>query len=370
MVQKSSYVKRGPHKIIKDHKSGACELLPTHGRSKATIKKHGSDLCLSPQHLTPHRPIASSDQVFSELNKKTVSEPHKIIGLEGHEPAQPWGAPAATMGMQFAATIDMPPFPTVQDLDNEFDGFPDSGNPFIERETPIQPSKQPIVFAANIQPPRAASLIVADVIRSEDKLFFMSCSQERSQRRKEWKLVRVDFKGSLQKNPACIQNGKFLVEFFIEHHRDSALDVRDRRFWLEHHRSNSHKTLSTSYHVIQPSQCSEKIAIDKNLVSYREWIQLTDPAILIHGPFDFATTHNRKTRDRISANDWRHLIECSSKFDNETPKFFRQQILHVDVTQPIYETISNDKSVEDRCHTFLLNLEFSQQTLQHFETAP
>ena len=69
MVKKLSYVKRGPYRIVKDYKSGAYELLPTHGRSKVTIKKHGSDLYLSPQHLTPHRPIVSSDQVFSELNK-------------------------------------------------------------------------------------------------------------------------------------------------------------------------------------------------------------------------------------------------------------------------------------------------------------
>jgi hypothetical protein len=57
------------------------------------------------------------------------------------------------------------------------------------------------------------------------------------------------------------------------------------------------------------------------------------------------------------------------KYDNPTPTFFPQRILLVDITQPICETISTDKSVEERCHTFLLNLEFSQQTLEEFEPA-
>jgi hypothetical protein len=182
--------------------------------------------------------------------------------------------------------------------------------------------------------------------------------------------VRIDFHSSLKKNPSCLHNGRFLVEFFIEHHRDSTLDIRERRFWLEYHRSNSHKTLSTSYHIIQPSQYSEKLASDKNLVSYREWIQLNDPLILLHGPFDFANINNRKTRDRIAENDWRSLIACASKYDNSAPVFFQQRIMHVDSTQPIYETISNDKSVEERCHTFLLDLEYSQQTLQDFGPEP
>jgi hypothetical protein len=216
------------------------------------------------------------------------------------------GGAAATAGVNFADLLNVPLFPTVQDLDNEFDGWPESGNPFIERETPIVqqlPIKQ-IVFSTQPSPPVTISKLVADIVRSEDKLFFIAYSQERSQTRREWKIVRVDFRGSLlQKNPSCLQNGRFLVEFFIEHHGDSTLDIRERHFWVEYHRSNSHKTLSTAYHILQPSQFSEKIALDKNLVSYREWIQLSDPSILLHGPFNFATIHDRKTRDRIAETD-------------------------------------------------------------------
>jgi hypothetical protein len=255
--------------------------------------------------------------------------------------------------------LDVPPFPTVQDLDNEFDGWPESGNPFVEREMPITlPTEpRPMAFSNTPPPPSTMAVIFVDIIRSEDKLFFIAYSQERSQCRNEWKLVRVDFKSSLQKNPGCLQNGRFLMEFFVQRHRDSTLDIRQRRFWLEYHTSNSHKTLSTSYHIIQPSQYSEQIALDKNLVSYREWIQLNGPSICLHGPFDFAFLHNRKTRDRVAETDWRALISGSSKFDNSPPQFF---------PQPIFETISMDDSVTDRCRTFMLNLEFSKQTLNEF----
>jgi hypothetical protein len=72
-VQKLAYTKRGPYKIIKDYNSGSYELQPTVGRSRATIKKHRSDLHLSPQSLIPRRPTQSSDLNFGDLHKKTIS---------------------------------------------------------------------------------------------------------------------------------------------------------------------------------------------------------------------------------------------------------------------------------------------------------
>jgi hypothetical protein len=96
-VQKLAYTKQGQYKIIKDYKSGYYKLRPTVGRSRTTIKKHGSDLYLSPQSLVPHWPTQSSDLGFGDLKKKTISQPYKIIGLEGYEPLQPWSAPAAAV---------------------------------------------------------------------------------------------------------------------------------------------------------------------------------------------------------------------------------------------------------------------------------
>ena len=41
----------------------------------------------------------------------------------------------------------------------------------------------------------------------------------------------------------------------------------------------------------------------------------------IHGPFNFATVHNRKTRDRIKQADWQVLASHSHMFQNSVPSF-------------------------------------------------
>jgi hypothetical protein len=164
-VHKLAYIKRGPYKIVKDYKSGSYELQPTVGRSRATIKKHGSDLYLSPQSLIPHRPTKSSDLNFGDLHKKTISQPYKIVGLEGYEPLQPWSAPATAVRLNLALLDEIPPFPTLQELDNKFDGWPESGNPFVDREvlTPAGPVKNAIWALPTSIKTRAT--IVADLIR-------------------------------------------------------------------------------------------------------------------------------------------------------------------------------------------------------------
>jgi hypothetical protein len=181
------------------------------------------------------------------------------------------------------------------------------------------------------------------LFRSEDKLFFIAYSQERSQRRKEWKLVRIDFKKSLQQHPSCLQDGQFLAEFFIEHHRDKNLDISSRRYWLEYHSSTSHKTLSVDYHIIQPSQYSEATAKSKRLVPYREWIHIDDNAIAIHGPFDFAKLNNRQTRDRVSAEDWLILSELQSLYQNQAPVITKRKCTLILLNQVMSRSEKTDK---------------------------
>jgi hypothetical protein len=366
-VRKLSYIKRGPYRIVNDYKSGSYELQPTVGRSRATIKKHGSDLYLSPQSLIPHKPISSSDTNFGNLHKKTVSQPYKIIGVEGYEPSQPWAQSAEATQLNLALLEDIPTFPTVQEMDNQFDGWPESGNPFVNRDI-VSPAIAETVHANISALPnsiRTKAMIIADLIRSEDKLFFIAYSQERSQVRKEWKLVKIDFKRSLQQHPQCLQDGRFLAEFYIEHHRDKKLDICNRRYWLEYHKSNSHKTLSVEYHILQPSQYSEAMAASKLLVPYREWISIDDPDQAIHGPFDFATLNNRKTRDRVSEKHWLILGEKSALYDNEAPKI-SERVMHVDITQPIYEQVRGNQEVEDRSRVFMMNMEYNDETLLNY----
>jgi hypothetical protein len=225
------------------------------------------------------------------------------------------------------------------------------GNLFFNREhsTPTTSSKNKdsiiITLPAHI---RTKTTIIADLVALEDKLFFIAYGQYRDQQRKEWKLVRVDFEKSIRQHPSCPQDSRFLVEFFIEHHRDANIDICSQRYWLEYHKSNAHKTLSANYHILQPSQYSLEIAKSKQLVPYREWVNLDDIlGVSLHGPFNFATRNNRKTKDRISAADWLALADQSAHYQNQAPKV-SSHVIHVDVTQPIFENISTDH--EDYTH--------------------
>jgi hypothetical protein len=108
----------------------------------------------------------------------------------GYEPAQLWGVPTATAGIDLINILDVPSFPTIQDLDNEFDGWPKSSNPFIKHEMPItQPTTaiptQPIVFSTTLSPPPMILMLIANMVHSEDKLFCIAYSQEHSHSNKK-----------------------------------------------------------------------------------------------------------------------------------------------------------------------------------------
>ena len=73
-------------------------------------------------------------------------------------------------------------------------------------------------------------------------------------------------------------------------------------------------------HVVHPSPTSESYANQNNLVPFRQWINLSHESTYIHGPFDFASINGRKTRDRISNDNWEHLYNLSERFVNALPK--------------------------------------------------
>jgi hypothetical protein len=162
--------------------------------------------------------------------------------------------------------------------------------------------------------------------------------------------------------PKLPQDGRFLMEFFIEHHRDKHLDIYSRKYWLEYHQTKFQKFLSTDYHILQPSQYSKDTAKSMGLVPYREWMQIADSSVTLHGLFNCATLNNRKSRNRISKTDWIVLQDCETLYHNPAPKL-TQRIMNVDISQPTYENIKGNQEVQSRCETFMFNLEFTDTTL-------
>ena len=374
-VKKLSYSRRGPYTVIKVHPSGSYDLTLTSSTSSAVIKKHGSELILCPQHLIPHQPIKSSDQIYSEFNKPIIENPFSQAFIEGYTPSNPWEAASAATSelLESRESSPLPKFPTVEEMDAEYDSWPESGNPFTPTITHDQyinqstnaPSqgtsnmrgtdntsqfhnKTPIsVSNAYTVPPTIPqfSSLIQSIISSEDKLFFISYSLL-NQTRKEWKLVQLDFTQSMLKYPTCLQDGKFIMNFLIQHPKDNNTPYKFKRFWIEYHKILSQKRLHTQYHIIQPSELSTKLASNQDLTPYREWINIKDPATIIHGPFNFATINNRKTRDRISLREWEILAQSKHLYDNDRPIIDDVPVQLIHWNEPI-QLIQDDENVAD-----------------------
>jgi len=78
------------------------------------------------------------------------------------------------------------------------------------------------------------STLVANIINSSDKLFFVSHSLGNPSARK-WRLVRVAFSNSTSLSPSCLQDGRFLVDFYTLHYSDIRYNATNQRYWLQYH---------------------------------------------------------------------------------------------------------------------------------------
>jgi hypothetical protein len=152
---------------------------------------------------------------------------------------------------------------------------------------------------------------------------------------REWRLVRVAFSDSTALSPSCLQDGRFLVDFYILHYSDVRYNAINQRYWLQYHSpSDIHTPTSlTTTHLIRPSDTSESHATRAKLVPFCRWINLTHTDTYLHGPFEFATVNGRKTRDRVAQADWDILsgFTLTSTFINPLPRFdLPSYSIHVD----------------------------------------
>jgi hypothetical protein len=84
----------------------------------------------------------------------------------------------------------------------------------VVKEEPILyngPPPSPAVIQAPPIPP--ISLLIRSVINSLDRLFFVSHSLGNPSIQ-EWCLIRIALSDSTSLSPLCLQDGRFLVEFY------------------------------------------------------------------------------------------------------------------------------------------------------------
>ena len=107
-----------------------------------------------------------------------------------------------------------------------------------------------------------------------------------------------------------------------------------------------------SAHLIRPSPDSPKYASAEGLAPFRRWARLTNADTFIDGPFEFAVINGHKSRDRVSADNWKVLLKHRHLFANEVPGL---DLPDYSVHCGQFHTSFDSKPIGDRVSAFLAN---------------
>ena len=280
-----------------------------------------------PPELVPFAPIDGPDNRYSQLYKPIGKDPFIDAGLKGWAPTQPISIPAHMLA---AGDKDDFHWPSLQELNDEIAPFPwETGEEEAAEHLEDDLETVPVMYhGPNPAPPEpflptvpTIATLASQITSSKDRLFFIAHSLLGTDNA-EWRLVRVMYQDSVALRPSCLQDGRFLVEFYVCHTTDIRYNGLNKRFWLQYHKKDEFlRPLSTSEtHLVRPSDSSARYALRHNLVPFRLWVNLTHTSTYIHGPFDFTAVNGRLTRDRIGVADWQILHNHRSMYRNAPPK--------------------------------------------------
>jgi hypothetical protein len=149
----------------------------------------------------------------------------------------------------------------------------------------------------------------------------------------EWCLVCVVLEATMSLYSSCLVDGRYLVDFYLSHPNDYHYNAVNNRFWIQYHSQDNifGPTSLAHTHFIWPSHTSEAYTIQHNLLPFQKYLNLTHTITFIHGAFDFATIHGRKSRDKIPQSAWDILKSHSDMFHNPIPHFDVPTVsIHVD----------------------------------------
>ncbi len=286
------------------------------------------DLSPYPAEFIPFEPINGADIRYGQLYRPIGANPFKEAGLNRFKPPTPFW-----VSQNFVDVGDFTNFhwPTLSELNNEIIPPPwqdeDERRRFMSDDPPFSPPimyngppPAPPTLPADPHVPLSITTLVPQIIASTDKLFFIAhkiglslCC--------EWRLVKVAFMESISLYPSALQDGRFLVEFYVAHPQDVCHNAINQQFWLQYCEVNSVSNGHLDAHLITPSDTSEDRALHLHLHPVRCWTNLTHGDTYIHGPFNFATVQGRKTCNRIDQDCWDALATKSSMFSNKLPSF-------------------------------------------------
>jgi hypothetical protein len=353
-VDKLMHPFTGPWRIVKSL-LGASYKNEFIDKPSRCNKKHAADLSSYSPELLPFEPLDSADSRYGQLHKPIGKSPYKEAGIKGLIPPQPFQI--ASHFLTKGNYCDFH-FPTLAELNEEISPFL-----WIDDEERIQVMSrdriedQPVLYTgpppsrAVPSPPSAPplSLLVASIINFSDRLFFILHLLGNPNTCK-WRLVCVAFSNSTSLSPSCLQDGRFLMEFYTLHHADVWFNASNQQYWLQYHSIGNitTPTSSTTTHLIRPSDTSEEHAARHRLVPFCRWINLLHSGTLLHGPFEFASVNGRKTRDQVSPANWDVLAKFSTLYQNPLPWFdLPSYSIHVD--RGIHSTFWDQDNADALC---------------------
>jgi hypothetical protein len=282
--------------------------------------------------------VDGADTGYGQLYKPIGEHPFKEAGIKGFTPPSPFQVPANFLGIG-----DFKDFcwPTLAELINNIEPFPwhddEEHQMVMSDNNPISP---PIMY---IGPPSllpiaskpeplapTISILAPLIISSTNKLFFIAHKIGTADCY-EWRLVCVAFHNSVLFYLSCLQDGRFLVKFYMAHPADACYNAINQRFWLQYHDRNAPTFGTMDVHLITPSNTSADRAACNHLITVQSWVNLTHGDMYLHGPFNFAVVCGRKTRDRIGQDSWDVLASKTLMFTNRIPRFdLPTYSIHVD----------------------------------------
>ncbi len=180
-----------------------------------------------PTELIPFEPINGPNTQYSQLHKAIDPHLFKEAGISGFLPLQQFKVPAKFLNIGNHTDFQ---WPTLSELNNNVDKFPWSSDEerrkYFEDDTSFSPDvmytgpppEPPVLPLVPEQSTPSITSLVQLIILSPDKLFFISHSIGSSHQ--EWHLVHVAFQDSVALYPSCLQDGQFLVDFYMAHPSD------------------------------------------------------------------------------------------------------------------------------------------------------
>jgi len=353
-VEKLMNAWTGPWEVIE--KVAGSSYLLKHRDTGKTGKRHAAFLSPFPPQLLPLLPIDGPDNRYGQLHRPISPAAYKNAGIKGFVPTQPMQTMHVSCLATGASDPDIIHFPTLSELNAELDDWDDAEYNSIFSDSSLCIDVEAFSAQSLAPPPPqetpsdppvpTISELTSKLIASKDKLYFIAHRIPGSTV-SEWCLVQINLRDSARQHPPCLQDGKFLADFYVCHPSDKLFNATNQRFWLEYHPAHTPTsfTRQRTAHLIRPSPESTRYAIAEGLAPFRQWIRLTNVSTYIDGPFDFAVVNGRATRDRIALKNWQTLHTFKHLFTNEVPSIdLPEYSVHL---SSFHSAISDDAIVGD-----------------------